>query len=68
VAGVARATVLDVVEAPAVGQARAAVQGTEFARSTTFLLPGTTNDFGNQTTAPPGFVSPFGVNACSVNN
>jgi len=49
-------------------EARAAVQGTEFARSTTFLLPGTTNDFGNQTTAPPGFVSPFGVNACSVNN
>lgn len=49
-------------------EARAAVQGTEFRRSTTFLLPGTTGDFGNQNTSPPGFVSPFGINACSVNN
>lgn len=47
-------------------EARAAVQGTEFSRSTTFLLPGTTNDFNKEDTAPPGFRSPFGQNNCST--
>lgn len=41
-------------------EARTAVQGTEFAESTTFVLPGSDDDFTNQNTAPPGFISPFG--------
>lgn len=41
-------------------EARAAVQGTEFARSSIFLLPGTKNDFDGNV-APPGPVSPFGT-------
>lgn len=49
-------------------EARAAVQGTEFSRSSTFLLPGTTSDFNNQNVSPPGPISPFGVNNCSTNN
>jgi hypothetical protein len=49
-------------------EARAAVQGTEFSRSSTFLLPGTTSDFNNQNVSPPGPTSPFGVNTCSTNN
>ncbi|MBX5463142.1 MAG: Ig-like domain-containing protein [Steroidobacteraceae bacterium] len=47
-------------------EARAAVQGTEFVRSSVFLLPGTKTDFdGNQ--APPGPVSPFGVSTDCAN-
>lgn len=49
-------------------EARAAVQGTEFSRSSTFLLPGTAQDFNNQNISPPGPISPFGVNSCSTNN
>jgi hypothetical protein len=49
-------------------EARTSVQGTEFARATTFVLPGAANDFGTQGTSPPGFTSPFGVNACSAPN
>lgn len=49
-------------------EARAAVQGTEFSRSSTFLLPGTSSDFNNQNVSPPGPTSPFGVNTCSTNN
>jgi Bacterial Ig-like domain (group 1) len=49
-------------------EARAAVQGTEFSRSTSFRLPGLASDFNTQGNAPPGPVSPFGVNACGVAN
>ena len=47
-------------------QAQASVQGTAFAASQTFLLEGLASDFNQQTTAPPGFNSPFGQSAtCS---
>ncbi len=49
-------------------EARAAVQGTEFSRASSFLVPGAASDFSAQGTAPPGPVSPFGVNDCSTNN
>ncbi len=49
-------------------EARAAVQGTEFRRSSSFRLPGLASDFSNQNIAPPGPVSPFGVNACALAN
>jgi hypothetical protein len=42
-------------------EASAAVQGTEFAKSATFLLEGAAEDFSDEGTAPPGFVSPFGI-------
>lgn len=47
-------------------EARAAVQGTEFRRSSSFLLPGLAADFNSQNTGPPGPRSPFGVNDCST--
>jgi Bacterial Ig-like domain (group 1) len=37
------------------------VQGTEYERTNTFLLPGLAADFSNPTNSPPGPVSPFGV-------
>jgi Bacterial Ig-like domain (group 1) len=46
---------------------RAGVTGTEFIRSATILLPGTTDDFDGPGT-PPGFVSPFGTQACNFAN
>ena len=46
---------------------RASVTGTEFVRSATILLPGTTTDFGGPGAAP-GMTSPFGVNACNAAN
>ncbi|MFO1427066.1 MAG: Ig-like domain-containing protein [Steroidobacteraceae bacterium] len=49
-------------------EARASVQGTEFVRSTTFLLPGSTADFTNQQVSPPGPRSPYGVNPCATPN
>jgi len=49
-------------------EARAAVQGTEFSRSSSFLLPGLASDFNNQGIGPPGPFSPFGVNACGLSN
>lgn len=42
-------------------EARTAVQGTEFSKRTTFLLPGSTNDFSNEDNTPPGYTSPFGT-------
>jgi hypothetical protein len=42
-------------------EARTAVQGTEFAESTTFVLPGSAADFTNEDVAPPGASSPFGT-------
>jgi hypothetical protein len=41
-------------------EARASVQGTEFAERSRFLLKGSALDFGNVTSAPPGVISPFG--------
>ncbi|MCP5327662.1 MAG: Ig-like domain-containing protein [Sinobacteraceae bacterium] len=49
-------------------EARAGVQGTEFRRSSTFRLPGSTTDFSSATVAPPGPVSPFGTNDCTTPN
>lgn len=48
--------------------ATTAVQGSEFARSVTFLLPGLASDFNSPTTTPPGVTSPFGTQACSNPN
>jgi hypothetical protein len=42
-------------------EARTAVQGTEFAESTTFVLEGLASDFSNEDVAPPGVASPFGT-------
>jgi hypothetical protein len=42
-------------------EARTAVQGTEFAESTTFVLPGLDDDFSNENASPPGLNSPFGT-------
>lgn len=42
-------------------EARALVQGTEFGRQQTFLLPGSSTDFNNEDVAPPGVFSPFGM-------
>ncbi len=49
-------------------EARTSVQGTEFVRTSTFLVPGSTNDFSSDRVAPPGVTSPFGVNACAIAN
>lgn len=49
-------------------QAKAAVQGTEYSRTATFELAGLASDFNQQNTAPPGPVSPFGTNICSIAN
>lgn len=46
--------------------ATTAVQGSEFARSVSFLLPGSADDFNDQNNAPPGSTSPFGVQACGI--
>jgi hypothetical protein len=46
-------------------EARASVQGTEFRRSSRFLVPGAASDFNNENIAPPGRVSPFGTQVCS---
>jgi hypothetical protein len=49
-------------------EARTSVQGTEFVRTSTFLLPGASTDFNTESTAPPGPTSPFGVNPCAIAN
>jgi hypothetical protein len=42
------------------------VQGTEYVRTNTFLVPGLASDFNNSSNAPPGPVSPFGTaNSCA---
>jgi hypothetical protein len=41
--------------------ARASVQGTEFVRSTTFILEGLASDFQSENNSPPGLSSPFGT-------
>jgi len=42
-------------------EVRASVQGTEFSKRATFLLPGTATDFNDSKKAPPGASSPFGT-------
>ena len=42
-------------------EAKTSVEGTEFAESTTFILPGSAEDFTNLDSAPPGVTSPFGT-------
>jgi hypothetical protein len=43
------------------------VQGTEFVRSSIFILPGAANDFNKADVEPPGIVSHFGVaTSCTV--
>ena len=42
-------------------EARTTVQGTEFAESTTFILPILASDVNQQNVQPPGVVSPFGT-------
>lgn len=42
-------------------EAQAAVQGTEYSARSTFVLPGSAQDFSNEDIAPPGVVSPFGT-------
>jgi hypothetical protein len=49
-------------------EASASVQGTEVKRASHFTLPGSTEDFSSETTAPPGETSPFGVQACNSPN
>ena len=44
---------------------RAAVAGTEFVRSSTFMLAGTKDDFDG-TKGPPGPISPFGTHVCTA--
>ncbi len=42
-------------------EARTAVQGSEFSRRTTFVLPGLAADFSQESVIPPGVYSPFGT-------
>ena len=43
------------------------MQGTEFSRTSTFLVPGLAADFNNEQVGPPRPRSPFGTNDCNVN-
>ena len=46
--------------------ATTSVQGTEFAKSSAFRLPGSSEDFSDENNDPPGNPSPFGVsNSCA---
>jgi hypothetical protein len=49
-------------------EARTSVQGTEYVRTANFSLAGLSTDFNQQNVAPPGPVSPFGTNICSIAN
>jgi len=42
-------------------EATTSVQGTEFAKSSTFVVGGSAEDFDDKNEAPPGVISPFGV-------
>ncbi len=42
-------------------EARTSVQGSEFSRRTTFVLPGLASDFNKEDVQPPGLFSPFGT-------
>jgi len=41
------------------------VQGTEYVRSSNFMVGGVATDFNDATKAPPGIISPFGILTCS---
>ncbi len=47
--------------------ANATVQGTEYVRSSVFMLPGSSEDFSG-TVGPPGPVSPFGTSTVSCSD
>lgn len=47
--------------------ANATVQGTEYVRTSSFALPGSSTDFNSTTVAPPGPVSPFGTGTSCAN-
>ena len=48
--------------------ATATVAGTESSTTSTFLLRGLATDYTSATVAPPGEISPYGVNSCAVPN
>ncbi len=48
--------------------ASATVSGTEYVRSSNFMVPGVSTDFNDVKIAPPGPVSPFGTGVCSAPN
>jgi hypothetical protein len=49
--------------------ASTSVQGTEYVRTSRFTLPGLSSDFDDTKKAPPGPLSPFGVQtSCSNPN
>lgn len=48
-------------------EATTSVQGTEFAKSSTFILVGSAEDFDDKTDAPPGVFSPFGTGGSCLN-
>lgn len=49
--------------------ASATVQGTEYQRTSRFMLPGKAEDFNDNTLTPPGPISPFGIsNSCTNPN
>jgi phage-related protein len=48
--------------------ASANVSGTEYARTSNFLLAGLASDFNSITKGPPGPVSPFGTGFCNAPN
>ena len=47
--------------------ASTSVSGTEYVRTSNFMLPGASTDFTNNTVAPPGPVSPFGTSTICTN-
>lgn len=50
-------------------EATTSVQGTEFAKASTFVLVGSAEDFDDKAEAPPGQFSPFGTgNSCQDTN
>jgi len=44
-------------------EATTSVQGTEFAKSSSFILPINGDDVDDENTVPPGVNSPFGTSA-----
>jgi hypothetical protein len=47
--------------------ASSTVAGSEYVRTSTFMLPGSATDFNNITQTPPGPVSPFGIAGVCTN-
>jgi len=44
------------------------VSGTEYVRTSNFMLAGSAGDFSNINVAPPGMASPFGTGVCTAPN